>query len=407
MATNCNKELIAANLIKNCDDPVSSGIEKKAYIYNRGDLNLQTILASLISGSANTYSAFSLKAGKRGFQISNALSYINTKTDSIHETEYQKVVSGILLDDGTGAAEIIEAIGGKDNEFVIVVEHKFKDYSRNLRPASSAFEIIGLEGGLTSNGQSIVNDKTADTKGGWLFSLSCNEIKPRYYFYSTNYSASKTVLENSLFTGYEFISGLTIPEDGEIKLTVDSNKTCYAITPSGATITSTAGVIDYLNESAGGDVVLIVPENSSSIVIGNSDFAGVFVSDFKQAITIDFNSGIAEIVANSCASISGDSLTTLEKASANTALSVELTNCEQLTDVRCNSSVDTNLSGDALSTASIAEILRDAVTTGKEDGAIQFVGGTNSDVADWTDQALLDSSELTTNRGWEIGYNEA
>ena len=107
---------------------------------------------------------------------------------------------GALLDDGDVPGSMIDALTSKDGEFVMVVEHRFKDVGRTLSPGSSAFQIIGLDVPLTSTGQAIANDKnSADADGGWSFALATTEPKARAYWYSTSYTATKALF-NALGT---------------------------------------------------------------------------------------------------------------------------------------------------------------------------------------------------------------
>ena len=54
--TNCTATL-AADLQKNCTDPVVGGIEKIGYIINRDDIDIAATKASKVVGSQNLYAS--------------------------------------------------------------------------------------------------------------------------------------------------------------------------------------------------------------------------------------------------------------------------------------------------------------------------------------------------------------
>lgn len=195
MSTSCQAASLATDLVKNCTDPVLAGIEKISRIMNRADVDIQATKATKVSGSNNLYESLVIKPTKRGYKVTNTINSVTTKVDGTYDNVFQKVVTGVLLDDGDVPSAMIEALGSKDGEFIMVIEHKFKDFGRSANPGSSAFEIIGIENPLTSNGQAIVNDKSADTRGGWAFGLACEEIKPRYYWMDSTYPATKLLFD--------------------------------------------------------------------------------------------------------------------------------------------------------------------------------------------------------------------
>lgn len=190
--TTCNVKL-AADAQKNCDDPVVGGMEKPFIIFNREDVDIKATKASKVALSQNLYKTLVVKTGKRGYWATNLDSLKTTKVDGKYTNRMQKVLTGALLDDGDIPASVIDSLASKDGKFLAVVEHIYKDFGRTLFPGSSAFEIIGLDVPLTSDGQAIENDSaSADTDGGWAFALSTTEPKSRAYLYDTNYATTKT-----------------------------------------------------------------------------------------------------------------------------------------------------------------------------------------------------------------------
>lgn len=196
MALGTCSSTVANDLLKNCSDVVVGGLEKEAYLINREDIDIAATKATLVVGSNNIYSGLVLKVGKKGYKCSNITNEKTTKVDGTFNNKFQHVITGVLLDDGDVAGATIEALSSKNGEFVAVVEYKYKDLNRILSPGSSAFHIIGLDVPLTSNGQTIDNDKSsADTDGGWSFALSCTDNHARTLWYSANYTATKALFD--------------------------------------------------------------------------------------------------------------------------------------------------------------------------------------------------------------------
>ena len=196
MALNACASTLANDLVKNCADPVIGGLEKVAYILNRADIDIAATKASLVTGSNNVYASLVRLTGKKGYKATNITNETTTKVDGTYVNKFQHVIKGALLDDGDIPGSVIEAISSGDGEFVAVVEYRFKDFSRTTSPGSSAFNIIGLDVPLTSKGQEIKNDKSsADTDGGWDFSLTCSDSHARTLWYSTSYTATKALFD--------------------------------------------------------------------------------------------------------------------------------------------------------------------------------------------------------------------
>jgi hypothetical protein len=80
-------------------------------------------------------------------------------------------------------------------------------------------------------------------------------------------------------------SGRLSPQ--KIYLEVDADKASQIILPSGRILNSTAGVIDYNYTGRGGNVSLIVPKDTSKILVNDSDVGGdVFVSNNSGTISV-------------------------------------------------------------------------------------------------------------------------
>ena len=187
---------LAGNLTKNCTDGLVMGVEKIGKLINWDDVDIEATKASFVTDSKNTYASLVIKKGKKAYRMGNISNLTTTKVDGAYSSKFQHVISGAILDDGDDVGAIVEALGSNEGKFIAVVEHKFKDFGRSSRPGSSSFQIIGLDVPLTSNGQTIANDKnSADTDGGWAFALACSDNAARTLWYSTSYAATKALFD--------------------------------------------------------------------------------------------------------------------------------------------------------------------------------------------------------------------
>ena len=197
MASIYNGAELATDLVKNCNNPIVENVEKLSYLINRRDIDLSATIATKVSGMTNTYAGIVFNVAdpvKRAFKCSNTINLVTTAAGGTYATRYQQVVSAVLLDDGSDVTAVIEALGSKEGEFVQVIEHKFKDFGRATHAGASAFQIIGIEVPLTSNGQEIKNDKAdANSSGGWMFTLATLEPHARNYWYQTDYATTKAL----------------------------------------------------------------------------------------------------------------------------------------------------------------------------------------------------------------------
>jgi hypothetical protein len=188
---------LTAGAGKNCDDPIVGGVEKLFYIMNRRDLDIQAIKASLVTGKTNIYEDIVFNVAnpvKVAYKCTNLVNAPANLAGGTYASRFNKVLSGVLLDDGAAAALFIDQLASKDFEGVAVIEHKFKDFTRATLAGSSSFEIIGLEVPLTSVGQEIKNDPAdANSEGGWMFALGTLEPHSRNYWYQTDYATTKNL----------------------------------------------------------------------------------------------------------------------------------------------------------------------------------------------------------------------
>jgi hypothetical protein len=85
----------------------------------------------------------------------------------------------------------------------------------------------------------------------------------------------------------EAIRGLRIDTDGAINIEVDSDKTCYCLCPDRSVITSTDGKIETTWVGAPGNVVLLIPIDTTQLLLVDSGFAGTLTCNRDWAYAFD------------------------------------------------------------------------------------------------------------------------
>jgi hypothetical protein len=177
------------NILNECGDQVSAGLEEVMYVINRQDIASTTTL------SGNTYivSDITLLSGKTAFKVkgvksSNTASYaIALKEFSMNK--YTHSVQIYVTKQDAATIKQLDAI----DDVVFIVENRAKS------TADGTFKIYGLEQGLWV---SEATQSSADNDNLHILTLSSQEGKeessrPKAYF-DTDYATTKAALEAML-----------------------------------------------------------------------------------------------------------------------------------------------------------------------------------------------------------------
>jgi len=136
----------------------------------------------------------------------------------------------------------------------------------------------------------------------------------------------------------EVLSTLSIGDGSvtpqKIYLAVDSNKICYVVQPSGAVLTSTAGVIDTTWGGSAGFISFISPKNSSSITISLSDVSGNLRTDFIGDLFVS-STYITGLWARKSRKVISELCPDLTNLYSDEAIEVLVSNCANLESVLC------------------------------------------------------------------------
>lgn len=161
MPTICPNK-VSQHIEANCSDPIFAGLEQKAYLINREDIDAFVRANGIVS-------SLTLKTGTNAYQVQNASKQpFNGTTTAMNEgaasNTFNKTAAIIIPDNGPDVVtNVIEKLA--NGEFVLIFENKYKNST-----GDNAFEVFGLDRGL--HAATIDNDKySEDTDGGWAVTL--------------------------------------------------------------------------------------------------------------------------------------------------------------------------------------------------------------------------------------------
>lgn len=191
--------VVTSDIQPDCANPIVKGIERNAVLINRDDIESYTYSKT----QDNVIEGVKLKTGKKGYSIGvyGKNPYEGSKSSMVVGNKFNsftKVFSFVILETNPETTkQVIEGLA--NGQFVVVFENKYKNMNKMTNPGDSAFELYGVEQGLTAT--AIENDKYSDdTNGGWSCELTEEGTpRPTLWLYKTTYEATKQLF-NSLLT---------------------------------------------------------------------------------------------------------------------------------------------------------------------------------------------------------------
>ena len=182
-----------------CSNPITSGIERRAVIVNRADIDFANVTFN--TSRPNVVEALPLKTGKRGYsvRVDGDTPFTGTAVNMEKKT-YRNVFTNtfsftVLGNDPDLSRSVIDALTNGD--FVVVFENKYKNINKESNKGDSTYQIMGLRQGL--NAETIACDKySEDTDGGWAITLTeSNVAESALFLYKTDLSTTEALF-NSL-----------------------------------------------------------------------------------------------------------------------------------------------------------------------------------------------------------------
>lgn len=187
MATKSCTTTLARDIMSDCNEPHTPGIERMFYFISRDAIDFGT---SVRDGHVITNIA--LLDGKRGYKIRNPSNerpaITVTDTNPAIDTAWDKVLPITLLADSPENAAAI--MGLKQDKYVCIYENMEKG-----EDGKQAFVVFGWETG--AYGIDLNMDKSADNGGGWTGNITeTGAPTSQIFFWKTDYALTKAALES-------------------------------------------------------------------------------------------------------------------------------------------------------------------------------------------------------------------
>jgi hypothetical protein len=209
------------------------------------------------------------------------------------------VISGVKFFMNAGGEEVVSDnnLNGFKHKFTAVINDggdvldAMDDIILFVEANDGTKYVLGAKYGLWKTTQaSMANDNLSTTAVEFTSREGMEETAGDYYLLADITGIITT-------DNYEAISGLQIDTGGVMKLSVDSNKTCYIYAPDKTIITSTNGTIYTTWTGVTGKVILIVPKNTNKLDVSVSSYQGVLKTNLNTYIDCSFNLLLTSILA--------------------------------------------------------------------------------------------------------------
>lgn len=192
MANLCEK-LLDNCIAASCENPIFSGVDSKAYIFNKSEiakLTPATGSTNIIEGivmkekeSGVNYMGYSIiQLGKKPYEgTGTAFAEGNISNTFTHTLNF------LIPDNSPAAAHIIDNLA--NGKFVVVIKN---DYSGS--DEKGTFQVYGAKKGLSCTG--VTNEKYGDAEGGWAITLTEeNAPNSAMFFYKEGVVADEATLD--------------------------------------------------------------------------------------------------------------------------------------------------------------------------------------------------------------------
>lgn len=188
MPTGCDG--LIADLLLNCDTPISAGVKDTLYLINYDDIASYTVDPT----NANLITGLTLISGARAFKFEGKNSSIEPRGALVRQRYsevYDHEITFKAFDNGADVKKNLQ--GAVTKKVVAIVENRFKGST-----GDAAFEIYGLIAGLQANTlERITAD--ADTQGAYNVVLASSEFEKEpnlpATFFDTDYATTKAIVE--------------------------------------------------------------------------------------------------------------------------------------------------------------------------------------------------------------------
>lgn len=198
---NCDN-LIKADIKKNCEEPLTQGVERTAWIVNKSHVDYGTIefkssneISNLPIPGAKAYEV--IQSGEKPFDGTNSAIEVGAQGGSVtHQIKIYVPNTGPEV-----CRDIVDPM--LDGSFVMIQENRFKNLRSTDNAGGAAFQVYGFHNGLslTEGSRPIYDDSGL---GGWIITLTESKApKSGMYLNAGTYAATKTLIKTLVAGGKE------------------------------------------------------------------------------------------------------------------------------------------------------------------------------------------------------------
>jgi len=249
----CNAN-INDNIQDNCENPMFSGMEAGAYIFNKGDIS--DVVSS--EDNSNLIVDLALKAGKRGYFIINQRNNPFTGTNTTVEVgdyrnTFTRTVSLFIPMDGADVVKnIIDPIA--NGRFVVVLHNQYVNDEQD-----NEFPIFGLDRGLVV---SSLTQTKYENNDYWVVELQESGVPTanKFFRHGTEEPAY-TSIDSFFYGGATYEAGML----GVKREADEGGNPQYSLRNTAAGLPVTGATIESIGE--GGSLVTVRFDGDENLVI--------------------------------------------------------------------------------------------------------------------------------------------
>ena len=168
MANKC-EDFLNQCIGASCENPIFTGVENKAWIFNKKDIESFTWELDDDGQKTNVITAITMAAGKTGYTIDQIgkTPYTGTTTSMTEgniANTFTENISFVVPDNSPLAGMILDSLA--NGKYVVIIENEYDGVD-----GRGKFQVYGAKKGLVAS--AIENDKySEDTNGGWSVTLT-------------------------------------------------------------------------------------------------------------------------------------------------------------------------------------------------------------------------------------------
>lgn len=168
MANKC-EDFLNQCIGASCENPIFTGVENKAWIFNKKDIESFTWELDDAGQKTNVITAITMVSGKNGYTIDQIgkTPYTGTTTSMTEgniANTFTENISFVVPDNSPLAGMILDSLA--NGKYVVIIENEYDGVD-----GRGKFQVYGAKKGLVAS--AIENDKySEDTNGGWSVTLT-------------------------------------------------------------------------------------------------------------------------------------------------------------------------------------------------------------------------------------------